>query len=220
MIDILVPVLSRPQNAQPVAESVRATCEARIIFLCSPEDEDEIAACLRTGEEVIVMDTPAGSGDFARKINRGFREGESEFVFQGADDIRFHPGWLEHALAVAAKGLGVIGTNDLGNPLVKRGGHSTHSLIRRSYINHFGGTLDGSGLVFSEAYDHQWCDTEFVLTARKRRQWGFSKLSIVEHLHPHWGKAPMDATYEKSLRATTEDGILYRQRMKMLGTLK
>jgi hypothetical protein len=106
----------------------------------------------------------------------------------------------------------VIGTNDLGNPLVKRGIHSTHTLFSRSYIDEYGGTADDTGLIFSEAYDHQWTDSEFIETARLRRMYAFSKRSIVEHMHPHWGKGEMDDTYTKALRCTNEDMKLFQRR--------
>ena len=54
----------------------------------------------------------------------------------------------------------MIGTDDQANPKVMRGHHSTHSLIRCSYIDSPGATWhDGPGAVYSEAYDHQWVDT-------------------------------------------------------------
>jgi hypothetical protein len=110
----------------------------------------------------------------------------------------------------------VIGTNDLGNPDVKKGTHSTHTLFSRPYIEHYGGTVDNTGAVFSESYDHQWSDCEFVQTAMLRGEWAFSKGSIVEHKHPHWGKGEMDSTYEKATRDTRADQLLYAERMRMV----
>lgn len=215
-IDILVPVLGRPQNVKPLLETVKVTdCEYRVYFICSPGDREQIKACRRSKMETLVCDWEPGRGDFAKKINWAFPQTDSPWVFQAADDLCFHWGWDIFALRIAGqRGAGVIGTNDLGNPLVKRGGHSTHTLIRRSYIDEYGGTYDDTGLVFCELYDHQYCDNEFVQTAIRRGQWAFAKRSIVEHLHPHWGKAPPDATYEKATRATREDGQLYLRRNK------
>ena len=188
----------------------------RVFFICSPSDHAEIEACEASTAITLVVPWEPEAADFARKINWAFPQTDAPFVFQGADDLRFHERWDEHALRVAEhRGAGVIGTNDLGNPLVKRGGHSTHTLIRRSYIDTYGGTYDDSGLVFCEKYDHQYVDNEFVQTAIRRGQWAFSKRSIVEHLHPHWRKSPTDATYAKATRATLEDGKLYVRRMKL-----
>lgn len=136
-------------------------------------------------------------------------------MFQAADDLNFHYGWDIHAMRVADhRGAGVVGTNDLGNKLVMRGGHSTHTFIRRKYIERYGGTFDDTGLVFCELYDHQFCDNELVQTAIRRGEWAFSKRSIVEHLHPVWNKGTFDATYEKAFRETSQDTRLYMKRMR------
>ena len=162
----------------------------------------------------LIHPEPAGAGNFARKINWAFTQTSREWFFQGADDIRFSAGWDVEAFRIAERRrASVIGTNDLHNPLVKRGKHSTHTLIRRSYIEEHGGTFDGTGLVFHEGYDHQWVDNEFIETAKFRKAWAFSAGSVVEHFHPHWGNAHTDPTYRKATRATRKDMLLYRERM-------
>lgn len=213
-IAILVPVLDRPQNAQPLADSIRANSaeEHQIVFLCSPGDNKEHLACMATGADVDIVGFKNGPGDWARKINHGFTVTESEFCLLGADDLRFHPGWDVEALRVADEvGAGVIGTNDLGNATVMRGLHSTHPLVRRSYVD-LEGTIDEVGKCLHEGYSHQWVDTELVQTAQMRGQWAFAKESRVEHLHPFWKKSKMDATYEKALSTSKEDHALFQQR--------
>lgn len=188
----------------------------RVYFICSEGDSEQIKACRATSAETFVVPWKAGQGDFAKKINWLFPQTSAPWVFQAADDLRFHRDWDTQALRVAERsGAGVIGTNDLGNPLVRRGGHSTHTLIKREYIERYSGTFDDTGLVFCELYDHQYCDNEFVQTAIRRGEWAFAKRSLVEHLHPHWQKSPMDETYEKATRATISDQKLYMRRMKL-----
>jgi len=215
-IDVLVPVLGRPWNVEPFIESLAVTHSPyRVFFICSPGDEEEIDACRATDAETWVVEWPSGRGDFAKKINWGFGRTQSEWVFQGADDIRFTDGWDVEALH-CAKGRAVVGTNDLHNPSVRRGTHSTHVLFRRDYIERFGGTFDGSGTVFSENYDHQWVDNEFIETAKLRGQWVFCKRSLVEHFHPVWGNNEWDDTYRKAFRESGEDQALYARRMAQL----
>lgn len=218
MIGILCPVLNRPQYARTFYESARGTrSEYKIYFICSPGDEEEIAACRATDAVVLVAPFRPGPADFAKKINWAFDETDEEWLFQAADDIRFSPKWDAHALATALrKNALVVGTNDLGNPSVKRGRHSTHTLFRRSYIEEYGGTIDGSGKVFSELYDHQWTDNEFIQTAMHRRVFAFSRNSLVEHLHPHWGKGEMDETYEKATRSSKDDMLLFKERFRLI----
>jgi hypothetical protein len=219
VIAILVPVLGRPHNVAPFMESVAATKEEHTVyFICSPDDKDQIKECRASAAEVFVMSFKPLGGDFARKINIGFDWTQEPWIFQAADDIRFSSGWDRHALLTAARyKVGVIGTNDLGNPLVKKGRSSTHTLFSRDYIEEYGsGTVDDSGRVFSEKYDHQYVDSEFIQTARMRKQWAFSRNSVVEHLHPHWGKAKMDETYEKAIRATKRDQDLFLRRLSLI----
>ena len=211
-IDVLVPVLGRPSFAEPLAESLSVTITPyRLIWLCSPHDLAEIAACEGLGE-VLVVPWPAGKADFAKKINYGFEHSDSEWIFQGADDIAFSEGWDTHALAVAAKTRKrVIGTNDLHNPAVRQGKHSTHTLIHRSYVEEYPAE---HGKVFCELYDHQYVDNEFIELARRRGEFISSPNSIVEHFHPHWGNREVDATHKKATRQTNADRRLYFQRMR------
>lgn len=218
MIAVLVPVLGRAQQIRPVFESITTATasEHRVVFICSPSiaDPEAFAACMEI-KEATVLSAPwaPGRSDYAMKLEFGYDNTDEPWLFQGATDLVFYAGWDTAALAVARQtGAGVIGTNDLGNPLVKRGRHSTHSLISRDYIERFNGTADNSGKIFSTAYDHQWTDNEFVETATMRRQFAFARRSVVEHLHPHWGKADMDDTYEKAHRATSEDQKLFMRR--------
>jgi hypothetical protein len=216
VIDILIPVLGRPRNVTPLLESLKVTqTPYQVFFICSPGDTPQIEACLQTGHQTWIAPWEAGRGDFAKKINWAFRQTHSEWLFQGADDICFHGGWDTRALQVARhKDRQVIGTNDLHNSLVKRGGTSTHTLFTRRYIEEQGGTLtDGPGVVFHEGYDHQFVDMEFCEVAKRRGVWAFSKQSIVEHFHPHWGNADEDATYVKADRHRSHDMRLYRKRM-------
>ena len=154
-----------------------------------------------------------GRADYAKKINLGFRQTQNEWIFSGADDIRFQAGWDTTALALGTQKR-VIGTNDLHNPLVRRGRSSTHTLFARSYIEEYGGTLDDTGTVLCELYDHQYVDSEFCEVAKRRGEFIFSHNSIVEHIHPDWDHSVRrDATYVKGRRATGRDRQLYIQRM-------
>lgn len=220
-IAILVPVLGRAHQIQLVLDSIAGatTLDHRVILICSPGDP-ALKAAKKTKATVLVTTWAPDRSDYAKKLGLGFHSTDEPWLFQGATDLIFYPGWDTAADQVRRKsGANVIGTNDLGNPLVKRGRHSTHSFFSREYIDKWTGTADRSGVVFSELYDHQWTDNEFVETAILRRQWAFARRSVVEHMHPHWNKADMDETYEKATRATTEDQRLFMQRRALVTRL-
>lgn len=217
MIDVLVPVLGRPHNATALAESLAAstTVPYQLVWICSDGDDAQIAACHRLIGTPVIVEWQPGHADYARKINHAFTITSSPFVFQAADDVEFTAGWDVHALTVADRtGAGVVGTNDAANPMVKRGDHATHSLIRRSYVDEHGATVDGPGLVLSEAYGHQWCDNELVQLAKHRGQWAFAEQSVVKHRHWVWGTAPKDPTYLLGSATARQDARLFRDRSR------
>jgi glycosyltransferase involved in cell wall biosynthesis len=221
MISIVIPVLNRPHRAAEVASSIFANSEVEVevFFVCSPGDDAEIEACRATGEDVIVVPWPCGPGDFAKKHNLAYKHTTAPYVFLGADDLEFELGWDTRALDLAERtGAGVIGTQDDANPLVKRGRHSTHSIVSRRYIDEVGGTWhDGPGIIYHEGYSHQWVDTELCQAAMARNKWAFAHTAVVRHLHPMYPakgqqRTPMDDTYKKALEDGRPDGELFKQR--------
>ncbi len=216
MIDILVPVLGRPHRAAPLVQNIRDTTTEphRVEFICSHEDREQIQACLASGADVIhIMDNAAGAGDYAKKINEGFRRSTSDWIFQAADDLTFTPGWAEAALKMADTGPGydVVATNDMANASVKRGQFGTHNLIRRRYVTAHGGQ------VLHEGYDHNFVDRELCGWAQARGVFVFARHSKVVHSHPLWKTAPNDATYIKSLDRFRQDQKLFYSRAHMWG---
>ncbi len=210
---VLVPMLGRPHRVEPLLESMRATADVRAVFCCSPDDTAVHEAIDAAGEERIEIQGPM-PGDYARKINAGYRHTTEELIFLGADDLLFHPGWLDKAQAQLAEGIGVVGTNDLGSQRVMAGEHATHSLVTRDYCDRFG-TIDGAGAVLTEVYPHEFVDDEFVGTAKKRGAWAFAFDSHVEHLHPSWGKAPMDPMYARQGSRMVAGRRIYNRRLPL-----
>ena len=218
MIDILVPVLGRPQNVQPLIEAfARTTAAHEIHFLCTAGDIDQIAACRDSGKRVIVVDT-GESHQYPLKMNAGFEATERPFLLLAADDLDPHPGWDTEALRVAAETeAGVVGTNDLANGYVKAGIFSTHSLVRRSYVEDWGGSLDGPGVLIHEGYDHNFSDRELCGLAQARGEWAFAERSCIQHRHPLWKTAPWDTTYRKGLSTFHDDQRLFLERAAQWG---
>jgi glycosyltransferase involved in cell wall biosynthesis len=205
---ILVPVLRRPLNVRPLLESIRETTPgARVLFVADPDDPEEHRAIEAEGAEMLIV-----KGNYAKKINRAVRETDEPLIFQGADDLGFHPGWLEAAEARLAPGIGVVGTNDLSSKRVMAGTHATHSLITREYTKL--GTIDDPTKVMHERYPHEYVDDEFIETAVKRGAFVSALDSVVEHLHPYAGKAPMDDLYSKAGRRMLQGRLIYRLRRR------
>lgn len=215
-VAVLVPMLHRAHRVVPLLESIDATSSARVVFICSPGDDKVLAEIDDVGAEHIEVDGPH-PGDYARKINAGYRHTTEPLLFLGADDLLFHPGWFEAAVAKLDDGIGVVGTNDLGSQRVMRGEHATHSLVTRDYADQYG-TIDRRFEVLHEGYPHEFVDDEFVATAKHRDAWAFAEDSHVEHLHPSWGKAPMDDMYAQQSARMAVGRRVFRARRHLWTT--
>lgn len=195
MIVICIPVLRRPHRVEPLIESIEAATPEphRTLFIVSPGDDGEIGAIKDADAEWIATPEPYPSGDYARKINLAYRASWEPLLFLGADDLHFHPGWFEKAYEKLTEGIGVVGTNDLGNRRTCHD-HSTHSLVTRDYADKYG-TIDERHKVLYEGYPHEYVDDELCQTAQFRGAYAHASECIVEHMHPHWGKAESDELY-------------------------
>jgi len=214
---VIVPVLRRPANAAPFMASLRATTGLAAVYAVADEDDQEtIDAWEAAGATVLhAKPGPFGVGTFAEKVNLGYRETSEPWLFVVGDDVRFWPGWLDHAQAAADSETHVIGTDDMLNPRVVAGEHATHMLIRRSYVDEMGASWDGPGVVAHEGYRHWFVDDEIVIAAKARGVWSPCPLSKVEHLHPAAGKAAADEVYELGMSAAESDRALFEARAKV-----
>lgn len=214
-VAVVVPVLSRPENVKSLVDSLRASSGlAEAYFVCDADDAAEQAAVLAAGGQVITFkgDRP---GTFAEKANLGYDRTVEPWLFLCGDDVRFYPGWYDQAISVASQfGANVVGTNDLGNPRVLRGEHATHMLVRRSYVDEVGASWDGPGVLCHEGYRHWYVDDEIVTAAKQRGVWQMALGSVVEHLHPRWGKAQVDDVYRIGQESTARDRDLFQRRAK------
>jgi glycosyltransferase involved in cell wall biosynthesis len=211
-VDVIVPVLHRPQNVGRFMESlIASTGLATAWFVCDPGDDEEVAEVLKHGGRVIEH-----PGSFAKKVNHAYKtiQSDAPWVFLVGDDVGFRPGWLDHAQFVGKAFEGdVVGTNDLGNPRVTRGDHATHLLINRRYIDTHGASWDGGpGTVCHEGYGHWYVDDEIVHAARQRGEFQMALGSYVEHLHPLFQKGVDDAVYAKGLESAERDKAVFEAR--------
>lgn len=215
-VAVLIPTLGRPHHIQPLLESLYSTTdEARPLFLTTESDKEAREAIDSLGERRIDVPT-ARVGDYARKINVGYRKTNEPYLFLAATDLKFHENWLENAMKHMSDDIHVVGTNDLGNARVIRGEHSTHTLVSRYYCDKYG-TVDEKSKVLHENYLHEYVDDEFVETAKCRDMFAMAMDSVVEHIHPAWGKAKWDKSY-KEVESRLRPGYRLYHRRRHLWT--
>lgn len=212
-VAVLVPVLGRPHHIAPLLASLEAATPEphRVVFLCTPGDPG--AEAVRDAGHTPMYVAREKRGDYARKIQAGIEATDEPFVFTGATDLRFHPGWLPAAAALMTDRVGVVGTNDLCNPRVTMGEHATHLLVARWYVEL--GTIDEPGVLMHHGYVHEYVDDELVETAKKRGAWAFAEASHVQHLHPMDGSTPTDATYRAQRMRMRMSRNLYDRRRRL-----
>ena len=211
-VAVLVPMLGRPHAVEPLAQSLaESTDDARILWLVTDTDRDVLAAT--RGMDRVTF-TPRERGDYAHKINVGYRETTEPYLFLAASDLHFHPGWLTVCFLKVKAGYQVVGTNDLGNKGTSRGTTSTHTLVARTYADRRG-TIDKKRQILHEGYWHEWCDTEFVQTAKFRNAYGHARGAKVEHLHWLWGKRERDAVDSDWEKRMAQGEKLYHSRRRL-----
>ena len=210
---VAVPVLGRPRQVEDMLDSLDETTPGcRVVFGCTPGDDDVIAVITGRGREYVVVPRQQ-FGDYARKINTVASGTSEPWLFCGASDLIFRERWFEEALALSGPGIGVVGTNDLGSQRVINGEHSTHSLVARWYIDV--GTIDEPGKVLHEGYVHEFVDDELVGTARHRGAYAHAHGAHVEHMHPDWGKGESDDLYQMQRGRMRTSRRLYARRRRL-----
>lgn len=226
MLAVLTPMLGRGERAAAMLDSLHeaTSIEHRCVFLCTPDDPATTDVCHALAADdpacdVVVLDLVGGAcGDYARKMNAGARLTSEPYLFLGAVDVRYHARWWDHIAIQLRPGVGVVGTNDLGNPRTRSGRHSTHSLVTRAYIEGQGGTVDGGpGSMLHEGYCHEFVDDELIRTAIWRGAWAHARRSCVEHLHPSWGKAPLDPIYAAQDERMVQGRAVFLSRQHLWG---
>ena len=194
-VSILVPTLNRSSSILPLALNVASTTPAgsySLVFVLDHADKASREAAQSSPRcRFLLCD-----GTYPVKINAGLRGSNEELVLPVADDVVFHEGWYEKAIAAFEPYVDVLGTNDL-TPITEDGSHATMPIIRRSYIDHVGAASEETGTVFCEGYHHNFVETETCQLAMHRRVWKFAPEVVIEHHHHSWGTREVDDTDRK-----------------------
>jgi len=215
-IVVLVPVYQRPHRVSHLLHSFRTSepTDAHLVFIASANDREELDALNEHADMYLTVPFRQGRGDWAKKINWGYRHTTEPWLLCAADDIHFHPGW-DRALRRAMKsGKRVLGTNDLNPHANPENIYSPHPLVARSYADERG-TVDKRRRVVCEDYHHNYPDRELAATAISRDEWLYVKDAVLEHLHPGWTDTPADETYRLGARFDQRDYQLHIRRHRL-----
>ena len=131
----------------------------------------------------------------------------ADWYVLGADDIRWHPGWLKEALAVVTDGVEVVGLND---------GHTNLHDYAPHYMASNRFTVDIlDGVMVPNVYTSWWFDREVCQRARGLGMYAPAWDAWCEHRHPNWKTASTDTTYLDAWATHDMDRVVYTERMKV-----
>lgn len=205
MIDVLVPTYGRPDSLQRLFDNVRETAcaDVAVTFIVEKDDADSLEAAFAIGEADVF--TNPWDPSYSNALQYGFEGVTEDFFIAGNDDFDFQPGWAGAALELLEDpDIDVVGVDD-GDPNTK---YSTIAVVRRSYIEQRSGCIGYPGRVFYP-YQHNFVDTEFFHTACARGVFAPCAASKIFHLHPDFGHATDDATYQKGRKSFADDAAVF-----------
>lgn len=232
-VAVLVPIYKRTENMWALAASFAETTkrgEATLYFVLDEGDKEARDEYFKIGPPAGIDDRdpevsflPATGESCAAKWNAGFKKTTEPWVLCVGDDVRFHEGWLDAARKLSDR-FDVIGTNDtadqIKNPKVANGSHADHFFVRRAYVDEYGASLDGPGVLACEDYRHWYVDLEIIKLARARGVFTPCLDSIVEHLHPGYDgdedARAADPTYMVAVENKEADEKTYESRLPLI----
>lgn len=185
-VAVLVPT-DRPDGAEVLMQTLRASTGLATAYALVSAEDETAAAWRAAGAEVIVE-----PGWWSQRVNRALGQVEEPWIFLTNDDVKFHPGWFDQAVAVSVdRCYRVIGVNDFVTPVVQAGEHAFSVLVDREYAVTEGASWDGPGLAH-EGYRYWFLD-EIVAAAKQRGVWAMALGSTVERPPEDegWGRPPM-----------------------------
>lgn len=209
-------------------ESVGDEAPPPVTAVANVDDQGTADAWRRAGANVITfVGHPGSYGQKANIVARWPSRVETPWMFLVGDDVCFHPGWLKNALTDLPDTACVVGVSEIGpNAVLDRGRispeyeatlrsaeHTNHFLLRMDYVRDRGASWDGPGTI-AGPYRHWFTNNELSLIARQRGAWVARPDSIVEHLHPYFGRGEMDDVYRIGEEHAAADQALWLQRVE------
>lgn len=218
-VDVIVPLM-RPDNLDRLMRSLTSTSNGDVHAIIVHDHLDDAVV----GYPATTVDTRQDATSYADKVNVALGHSDADFVLVVGDDVEFTDGWYQAARDVSPF-ADVIGTNDseegrVRNPDVAAGRHADHFLIRRSYIDDEGSSLDGPGVVMPTAYRHWFVDREVIELAKARGVFKMAPECRIIHHHPGYegdeDARRADPVYMTAVDHSDDDARTWRSRAPLI----
>lgn len=202
MISILVPTRNRVEWFKRMLNSIEDTRKTNIEVIAYVDDDDpQLDGYRKLFEGVGPDHLVVGPRIILTQCwNECFKVCHGDIVCQGNDDIEFRtPGWdwmVEQAFENYSDKILLVHGND--------GSHrgevfGPHPFVHRKWVETLGYFIPP---YFSSDYGDLW--NHDLATALNRR--GYLPF-LLEHLHPGFGKAPLDQTHRERLERHKADNV-------------
>jgi len=203
-IGILIPTYRRADALRALVDNIHdATILTHTIYLVAEEHDAATVAMFGCLPAVALK---GRFGSFARALNWVYRATNEPLVMVANDDLYFHDGWDEKAVARLNDAHHVVGLND------GSGDCNCFHLIRRSFVRKHSCVYDRPDMLVHE-YEHLCPDTELTMYAQLRGVWVSAPDAVVEHMHWRHGKASVDhPNYAHGLATNRKDLETYARR--------
>lgn len=196
MISILLPSRGRPENISRLFDSIKATATGdwEMVVRLDEDDAQNYPRIKSLNIKYIV-----GPRDVLSKYwNECYEAAKGPFYMHCGDDIIFRtPDWDTAVIAAFPEDkIAFVHGDDMGGNGPNFG---THGFIHKKWAETVGYFVPP---YFSSDYNDTWLND--VANQLQRR---FYVGIQTEHMHPAFGKGPMDQTHEERLARHRADGV-------------
>lgn len=187
-IEVIAPTFRRPERALAMAQSWQETKVLRSTDLClALDDDDEWLAhyiSMSAGKPWFAL--PSMHGSMVKRTNLVARSSLADIIGWAADDNIFRTRGWDHMVKQAFEdpAITTVNTNDLLVGDTKGGVY----FVRKTVV-------DALGWLLPPFLEHLYADFAVTELAKAAGTYLYLPDVIIEHMHPHAGKADWDAQY-------------------------
>lgn len=197
MISILCPTRNRPENIQRLYDSIARTADKEFEMILYVDNDDPsydslaLPLTLIRGERIVLSEM----------WNQCAKYALADIVMYGADDIVFcTPHWdtiVKKEFAKFDDKIAFVFGRDGHSPY--DGAYGTHGFVHKNWIA-------ALGYVCPPYFSGDFSDTWMNEIASAVGRHVYVDL-LIEHLHPDWSKASLDATYLEKKERMMQDNV-------------
>jgi hypothetical protein len=199
---ILVPTRERPENARRLVKAVTGTATLQTDIVFAVDDDDHSYDDLVFGSAPVIRgprrDVAAWTNDLAAALADDYRF----LASLGDDHVPVTPGWDEKLVTALAGRMGVAYGNDL-----YQGEHWPTAVMIPSPL------VAALGYMCPPGPQHLYIDCFWKRLGQDLGVLEYLPDVVIEHRHPHAGKAEWDDSYRRSDALSGQDEGAYNSFM-------